>query len=150
MEWYDFFIYASAAGLVFGRLFFEPAGVGAATILAFATIGLSFLFRPLGAFLAGHFGDKYGRRVVLVATLVLMGAATALIGVLPTYAEIGIAAPLLLVFLRSMQGISAGGEWGGAVLMAVEHARARDAGCSARHRRWARPSDSCWPRASWR
>jgi len=122
VEWYDFFIYASAAGLVFGRLFFEPAGAGAATILAFATIGLSFLFRPLGAFLAGHFGDKYGRRVVLVATLVLMGAATALIGVLPTYAEIGIAAPLLLVFLRIMQGISAGGEWGGAVLMAVEHA----------------------------
>ena len=122
VEWYDFFIYASAAGLVFGQLFFEPAGSGLGTLLAFGSVGVSFLFRPLGAFIAGHLGDKYGRRLVLVVTLVLMGVATALIGVLPTYAQIGVAAPVLLVLLRILQGISAGGEWGGAVLMSCEHA----------------------------
>ncbi|MFD4401770.1 MFS transporter [Nocardia sp. NPDC058499] len=122
VEWYDYFIYASAAGLVFGTLFFEPAGSGFGTILSFLTVGVSFLFRPLGAFLAGHFGDKVGRRPVLVATLVLMGTSTALIGLLPTYEAIGIGAPVLLVLLRILQGVSAGGEWGGAVLMAVEHA----------------------------
>lgn len=122
LEWYDFFVYASAAGLVFGKLFFEPAGPSAAMLLSFATVGVSFLFRPLGAVVAGHLGDKYGRRFVLVATLWIMGIATTLIGVLPTYESIGIAAPILLITLRIMQGISAGGEWGGAVLMAVEHA----------------------------
>jgi MFS family permease len=122
VEWYDYFIYASAAGLVFGELFFKPAGPGFATILSFLTVGLSFLFRPLGAFLAGHLGDRHGRRVVLVLTLLLMGASTALIGVLPTYETIGVAAPILLILLRILQGISAGGEWGGAALMAVEHA----------------------------
>ena len=121
VEWYDFFIYATAVGLVFGQLFFAPLGANSA-IVAFATVGVSFLFRPLGAFLAGHFGDKYGRKVVLMWTLILMGAATALIGVLPTYEAIGVWAPILLVLLRILQGISAGGEWGGAVLMAVEHA----------------------------
>ncbi|WP_431247211.1 MFS transporter [Leifsonia xyli] len=122
VEWYDFFIYASAAGLVFGQLFFAPAGPQFATVLSFLTVGVSFLFRPLGAFLAGHFGDRYGRRRVLVVTLILMGLATALVGLLPTYEAIGVAAPILLVLLRVLQGISAGGEWGGAVLMAVEHA----------------------------
>ncbi|GAA3635652.1 MFS transporter [Microbacterium awajiense] len=122
VEWYDFFIYAFAAGLVFAQLFFAPAGEGFAQILSFITVGISFLFRPLGAFLAGHYGDRYGRRVVLMLTLILMGVATTLVGLLPTYAAIGIAAPVLLVFLRVLQGISAGGEWGGAVLMAVEHA----------------------------
>lgn len=122
VEWYDFFIYAAAAGLVFGNLFFGPAGAGVATILSFLTVGISFLFRPLGAFLAGHYGDRYGRRVVLMVTLVMMGVATTLVGLLPTYGAIGIAAPILLIFLRILQGISAGGEWGGAVLMAVEHA----------------------------
>ena len=122
VEWYDFFLYASAAGLVFGQLFFAPAGPGFAQILSFITVGISFLFRPLGAFLAGHLGDKYGRRVVLMLTLMLMGIATTLVGLLPTYAVIGMAAPILIVFLRIVQGISAGGEWGGAVLMAVEHA----------------------------
>ncbi|MFV0433014.1 MAG: MFS transporter [Leucobacter sp.] len=122
VEWYDFFIYAQGAALVFAALFFEPAGPGMAQILSFFTVGISFLFRPLGAFLAGHFGDKYGRRVVLMWTLILMGAATALVGLLPTYASIGAAAPILLICLRVLQGISAGGEWGGAVLMAVEHA----------------------------
>jgi MFS family permease len=122
VEWYDFFIYAFAAGLVFAELFFAPAGEGFAQILSFITVGISFLFRPLGAFLAGHFGDKYGRKVVLMWTLILMGTATTLVGLLPTYAAIGIAAPILLILLRVLQGISAGGEWGGAVLMAVEHA----------------------------
>lgn len=121
VEWYDFFIYATAVGLVFGQLFFAPLGANSA-IVAFATVGVSFLFRPLGAFLAGHFGDKYGRKVVLMWTLILMGAATALIGLLPTYEAIGVWAPILLVLLRILQGVSAGGEWGGAVLMAVEHA----------------------------
>ena len=116
VEWYDFFIYATAVGLVFGQLFFEPLGTNSA-IVAFATVGVSFLFRPLGAFLAGHYGDKFGRKAVLMWTLILMGAATALIGVLPTYDAIGVAAPILLVLLRILQGISAGGEWGGAVLM---------------------------------
>ncbi|MGM1017508.1 MAG: MFS transporter [Actinomycetota bacterium] len=121
VEWYDFFIYATAVGLVFGQLFFAPLGANSA-LIAFATVGVSFLFRPLGAFLAGHYGDKLGRKTVLMWTLILMGVATALIGVLPTYEAIGIAAPVMLVLLRILQGISAGGEWGGAVLMAVEHA----------------------------
>lgn len=121
VEWYDFFIYATAVGLVFAELFFAPLGANSA-LVAFATVGVSFLFRPLGAFLAGHFGDKYGRKVVLMWTLILMGAATALIGVLPTYEAIGVWAPIFLVLLRILQGVSAGGEWGGAVLMAVEHA----------------------------
>lgn len=122
IEWYDFFLYASAAGLIFGKLFFEPAGPQAATIIAFATVGVSFLFRPLGAFLAGHYGDRIGRKSMLVITLILMGAATTLIGVLPTYDQAGVIAPILLMLLRILQGLSTGGEWGGAVLMAVEHA----------------------------
>lgn len=122
VEWYDFFLYATAAGLVFGRLFFEPAGPQFSTILSFARVGVSFLFRPLGAFLAGHFGDKIGRKAMLVVTLILMGVATTLIGLLPTHDQIGMAAPVLLVLLRILQGLSTGGEWGGAVLMAVEHA----------------------------
>jgi MFS family permease len=125
VEWYDFFIYAQAAGLVFAGLFFGPLNEdfpGLAQIISFVTVGISFLFRPLGAFLAGHFGDRIGRRPMLVLTLILMGVATTLVGFLPTYAQIGVAAPILLILLRVLQGISAGGEWGGAVLMAVEHA----------------------------
>ncbi|OUM44617.1 MFS transporter [Arthrobacter sedimenti] len=122
IEWYDFFIYATAAGLVFASVFFAPAGESIGLLLAFASVGISFLFRPLGAFLAGHFGDRLGRRPMLVMTLILMGASTTLIGVLPTYETAGILAPVMLLLLRILQGISAGGEWGGAVLMAVEHA----------------------------
>ena len=121
VEWYDYFIYATAVALVFNELFFSALGANS-VLLGFATVGISFLFRPLGAFLAGHFGDKYGRKTVLMWTLILMGAATALIGLLPTAAAIGVTAPILLVLLRILQGLSAGGEWGGAVLMAVEHA----------------------------
>jgi MFS family permease len=125
IEWYDFFVYAQAAGLAFVPLFFSPMTQNnplLAQIISFATIGLSFLFRPLGAIVSGHMGDRFGRRGVLVMTLILMGSATALIGLLPTYAQIGAWAPALLMFLRILQGFSAGGEWGGAALMSVEYA----------------------------
>lgn len=128
IEWYDYFLYAAASGLIFNELFFGGLGSTLSTMVAFATVGISFLFRPLGAFLAGHYGDKLGRRVVLIITLIAMGAATALIGFLPTYDSIGIAAPILLIVLRVIQGISAGGEWGGAVLLAVEHAEVKHRG----------------------
>ena len=124
IEWYDYFIYATGAALVFAELFFKPAGENIALLLSFATVGISFLFRPLGAFLAGHFGDLIGRRAMLVLTLLLMGGSTTLIGLLPTYSQLGLGAPILLLVLRIIQGVSAGGEWGGAVLMAVEHAPA--------------------------
>lgn len=122
IEWYDYFLYAAVAGLVFNHLMFGPLEGGLATIISFLTVGLSFLFRPVGAFLAGHFADRFGRRVVLMVTLIAMGGATTLIGVLPTYETAGIWAPILLITLRIIQGISAGGEWGSAVLMAAEHA----------------------------
>lgn len=122
IEWYDYFLYAATAGLVFNQLMFSGLGPEASTIVSFLTVGLSFLFRPLGAFLAGHFADKAGRRLVLMVTLVAMGAATTLIGLLPTYAAIGVWSPVLLITLRIIQGISAGGEWGSAVLLSVEHA----------------------------
>ncbi|WP_353828182.1 MFS transporter, partial [Agromyces sp. SYSU T0242] len=114
IEWYDFFIYAQAAGLVLAPLFLAPLAESNATlaqVLAFATIGISFLFRPLGAVVAGWLGDKLGRKRMLVFTLILMGLSTSLIGFLPTYAAIGIAAPILLITLRILQGFSAGGEW---------------------------------------
>ncbi|WP_051110283.1 MFS transporter [Saccharomonospora halophila] len=125
IEWYDFFIYAQAASLVLAPLFFSPLSAdspGLADLISLATIGISFLFRPLGAVVAGRFGDRLGRKKMLVFTLVTMGAATTLIGLLPTYGDIGVAAPLVLVLLRIVQGFSAGGEWGGAALMSVEHA----------------------------
>lgn len=122
IEWYDFFLYAAVAGLVFNQTMFGQVTGGAATIISFASVGLSFLFRPLGAFLAGHFGDKLGRRFVLMVTLFAMGSATTLIGLVPSFETVGVGAPLILIFLRIVQGISAGGEWGSAVLLAVEHA----------------------------
>ena len=124
IEWYDYFLYAAVAGLVFNQVMFGPLGPAAATIASFLTVGLSFLFRPLGAVLAGHFGDRLGRRGVLMVTLFTMGTATALIGLLPTYETAGWIAPAALVVLRILQGTSAGGEWGSAVLLAVEHAPA--------------------------
>ncbi|MFG1977353.1 MFS transporter [Nonomuraea fuscirosea] len=125
IEWYDFFIYAQAAGLVFGPLFLAPVNErapGLATLISLATIGISFLFRPLGAIIAGRYGDRLGRKRMLVLTLLLMGVATMLIGLLPPYETIGVAAPIALILLRVIQGFSAGGEWGGAALLAVEHA----------------------------
>ncbi len=125
IEWYDFFIYAQAATLVLAPLYLAPVSEsrpGLATVISLATIGISFLFRPLGAIVAGRYGDRLGRKKMLVFTLLLMGGSTALIGLLPTYASIGITAPIVLIVLRILQGFSAGGEWGGAALMAVEHA----------------------------
>ncbi|MFF1251360.1 MFS transporter [Pseudarthrobacter sp. NPDC058329] len=125
IEWYDFFIFAQLTATLLSPLFLAPLNAsnpGLAQILSFALIGISFLFRPLGAVVAGHLGDRLGRKAMLVFTLVMMGAATALIGMLPTYAQIGAWAPILLITLRIIQGFSAGGEWGGAALMAVEHA----------------------------
>ncbi|MDU0968181.1 MAG: MFS transporter [Actinomycetaceae bacterium] len=131
VEWYDFFIYSNAVALVFGPLFFEPLAkenTVLAQLIGFATVGISFFFRPLGAMVAGHLGDKIGRKAMMVATLLLMGGATVLVGCLPTYASIGMAAPFLLIALRILQGFAAGGEWGGAALMAVEHAPAKRRG----------------------
>lgn len=132
VEWYDFFIYANAAAIVFAPLFFDPfvqgSGELAGRLISFATVGISFFFRPLGAAIAGHFGDKLGRKAMLVATLLLMGAATFVIGLLPTYAGAGVVAPIALLLLRILQGLAAGGEWGGAALMAVEHAPVKKRG----------------------
>lgn len=122
IEWYDFYVYATAAALVFGPLFFPSGDPVAETAAAFATFAVAFLVRPFGGILFGHIGDKLGRRVSLVITLMLMGIATVLVGCLPTYETIGIAAPILLILLRALQGLAVGGEWGGAVLMSVEHA----------------------------
>src|SRR5699024_1716278 len=121
----DFFIYAQAAALIFATQFFNPASNESpvlAQVIAWASLGISFLFRPLGAVIAGHLGDRLGRKPVLVITLLGMGGATVAMGLLPTYAAIGVAAPVILVLLRILQGLSAGGEWGGAALLAVEHA----------------------------
>ena len=122
IEWYDFFIYGTAAALVFPALFFPEFSETAGTLAAFATFGVGFFARPVGGIIFGHYGDRIGRKTMLVLTLTIMGVATTLIGLLPTYAAIGVAAPLLLVVLRFCQGLGVGGEWGGAVLMAVEHA----------------------------
>jgi len=123
VEWYDFFLYGSAAALVFGALFFPEADPVNATLLAFGTYAVGFVARPLGGIVFGHFGDRVGRKKMLVTSLMLMGGATIAIGLLPTYATIGIAAPLLLLACRLLQGFAVGGEWGGAVLMAAEHGR---------------------------
>ncbi|GAA4064705.1 MFS transporter [Agromyces indicus] len=122
IEWYDFYVYATAAALVFGPLFFPSGDPLAETAAAFATFAVAFVVRPFGGILFGHIGDKLGRRLSLVLTLLLMGIATVLVGLLPTYETIGLAAPILLIFLRALQGLAVGGEWGGAVLMSVEHA----------------------------
>jgi metabolite-proton symporter len=121
IEWYDFFLYGTASALVFNKLFFPNFDPLAGTMAAFATYAVGFFARPVGGIVFGHFGDKIGRKSMLVTTLMLMGVATVLIGLLPTYSQIGVWAPILLVLLRFVQGFGVGGEWGGAVLMAVEH-----------------------------
>src|SRR5919112_1394699 len=131
IEWYDFFLYGSAAALVFNKLFFPSFDPLVGTLLAFTTAAIGFVARPLGGIVFGHFGDRVGRKNVLVVTLLLMGVATFLIGLLPGYATIGVAAPLLLVTLRFVQGLGLGGEWGGAVLMSIEHGDPRRRGFNA-------------------
>ena len=121
VEWYDFFLYATAAGLVFNRVFFPGESTLVGTLLAFATFAVGFVMRPVGGLVFGHIGDRIGRKRSLALTMLIMGVATALIGVLPTAAQIGVWAPLLLLLLRMLQGVALGGEWGGAVLLAVEH-----------------------------
>jgi MFS family permease len=125
IEWYDYYIFGTAAALVFGSLFYPGFSPVAGTLAAFATFAVGFVARPLGAAIIGHFGDRIGRKSMLVLTLLLTGGATFAIGLLPTYAAIGIGAPLLLVLLRLLQGFGVGGEWGGAVLIATEHASPR-------------------------
>ncbi len=124
IEFYDFFVYGTAAALILGPLFFPTFSPVAGTLAAFATFGVGFVARPLGSVLFGHIGDRRGRRPVLVASLLLTGASTVAVGCVPTYDTIGVAAPLLLLALRFLQGLGLGGEWGGAVLLAVEHASA--------------------------
>ncbi|HEV2530236.1 MFS transporter [Phenylobacterium sp.] len=128
IEWYDFFLYGTAAALVFNKLFFPKSDPLTGTMLAFATYALGFAARPLGGIVFGHFGDRIGRKRLLMVSLVLMGASSAAIGLLPTYASAGAAAPIALTLLRLIQGFAVGGEWGGAVLMAAEYGDARRRG----------------------
>ncbi|MGC5022455.1 MFS transporter [Micromonospora sp. DT47] len=136
IEWYDFFVFGSAAALVFNTLFFPKFDPLVGTILAFATYAVGFVARPIGGIVFGHFGDRVGRKRMLVLSLLIMGVATFAIGLLPTYASIGVWAPILLVICRLLQGFAVGGEWGGAVLMVAEH------GDPARRGFWA-----SWPQA---
>jgi len=122
VEWYDFLIYGTAAALVFNKLFFPSFDPLVGTLAAFGTYAVGFVARPLGGALFGHFGDRTGRKAMLTLTMLIMGAGTFLIGCLPTYDSIGVWAPILLIVLRLLQGIGIGGEWGGAVLMVIEHA----------------------------
>ncbi|KON79613.1 MHS family MFS transporter [Azoarcus sp. PA01] len=122
IEWYDFFLYGVVAGIVFNKLYFPASDPLVSTMLAYGTFAVGFLSRPLGGVIFGHFGDKLGRKSMLVMTLMIMGVSTVLIGLVPTYDHIGIWAPLILLVLRIAQGIGLGGEWGGAVLMAFEYA----------------------------
>lgn len=128
IEWYDFFLYGVVAGIVFNKLYFPASDPLVATLLAYATFAVGFITRPLGGVIFGHFGDKLGRKSMLVMTLLIMGVSTVLIGLVPTYAQIGIWAPILLLLLRVLQGIGLGGEWGGAVLMTFEYAPAGQKG----------------------
>ena len=136
VEWYDFFLYGSAAALVFGPLFFPEQTPFIGVLLAFGTYAIGFAARPIGALVFGHFGDRIGRKKLLVVSLLMMGGATFLIGLLPTYGSVGVLAPTLLILLRLIQGFALGGEWGGAVLMVSEHGKPEHRGF------WA-----SWPQA---
>ncbi|WP_293675810.1 MFS transporter [uncultured Phenylobacterium sp.] len=128
IEWYDFFLYGTAAALVFNKLFFPASEPLVGTMLAFGTYALGFAARPLGGIVFGHFGDRIGRKRLLMLSLILMGVATVLIGCLPTHGQVGILAPILLILLRLVQGFAVGGEWGGAVLIVAEHGDAKGRG----------------------
>ena len=121
IEWYDFFLYGTAAALIFPKLFFPQFSPFAGTLASFATFGVGLIARPVGGVVFGHFGDRVGRKSMLVITLLLMGSATLMVGLLPTFKDIGVLAPTFLVVLRFLQGFAVGGEWGGATLMTVEH-----------------------------
>jgi MFS family permease len=131
VEFYDFLLYGTAAALVFGQLFFSDLTPVVATIASFGTLAVGYIVRPLGGVIFGHFGDRIGRKSMLVLTMSIMGAASFAIGLLPTYQTIGILAPILLILLRLIQGFAVGGEWGGAALMALEHSDKRKRGFSA-------------------
>ncbi|MEI6003392.1 MHS family MFS transporter [Paraburkholderia bengalensis] len=122
IEWYDFYVYSTAAALVLGKLFFPSTSALAGTLAAFATFWIGFVSRPIGGIVFGHLGDRVGRKKTLIITLMLMGCCTTAMGLLPTYAQVGFTAPVLLVVLRLLQGIAIGGEWGGAVVLSSEHA----------------------------
>ena len=128
IEWYDFYIFGTAAALVFGRVFYPEISPAAGLMASFATFWVGFLARPIGGLIFGHFGDKFGRKNTLVVSLLLMGTATTLIGFLPTYAQVGMLAPVLLIILRACQGLAVGGEWGGAVLLATENSSEKKKG----------------------
>ncbi|MBF4163095.1 MFS transporter [Nocardioides acrostichi] len=131
VEFYDFLLYGTAASLVFGQLFFSELSDSAALTASFATFAVGYVARPLGGFLFGHLGDRVGRKATLMTTMTIMGLSSTLIGFLPTHDQIGTAAPLLLLGLRVLQGVAVGGEWGGAALMALEHAPERERGLAA-------------------
>ena len=131
VEFYDFLLYGTAAALVFGQLFFSDLSPVVATIASFGTLAVGYIVRPLGGVIFGHFGDRIGRKSMLVLTMSIMGAASFAIGLLPTYATIGALAPILLILLRLIQGFAVGGEWGGAALMALEHSDEKKRGFSA-------------------
>src|ERR1700743_2234471 len=132
VEWYDFFLYGVVAGIVFNKLYFPAHDALVSTMLAYGTFAVGFITRPLGGVIFGHFGDKVGRKSALICTLVIMGVSTAGVAFVPTFAQIGIWAPILLLALRVLQGIGLGGEWGGAVLMAYEYAEPNQRGCLGR------------------
>ena len=152
IEFYDFYVYATAAALVFGELFFPAGAPGAQQLAAFATLAVAFFARPVGSLVFGHFGDRVGRKSTLVASLLTMGVSTTLVAILPTYATAGWIAPVALCVLRFGQGFGLGGEWGGAALLAVEHAppgwRARSLRRTCTFRRWRtrRSAFRCWRR----
>jgi metabolite-proton symporter len=128
VEWYDFLLYGTAAALVFGKVFFPRSDALTGTMFAFATYGVGFLARPVGGVVFGHFGDRIGRKKLLMLSMLIMGGATLLIGVLPTFNQVGVLAPILLVLLRLAQGFGLGGQWGGAILMSAEYGDARRRG----------------------
>lgn len=145
IEWYDFFLYGSAAALVFNKLFFPDSEPLVGTLLSFLTYAVGFAARPLGALVFGHYGDRLGRKKLLVLSLLMMGGATFAIGLLPTHATVGAAAPVLLTVLRLVQGFALGGEWGGAVLLVSEHGDAKRRGFWASWPQTGRRPGSCSP-----
>lgn len=142
IEFYDFMLYATAAAIVFNHIFFVDLSPAMATFASFATLAAGYVARPLGGIIFGHFGDKLGRKGVLVVSMLMMGLATVTIGLLPSYAQIGVAAPLLLVTMRIIQGLAVGGEWGGAMLIALEHAPGGKRGFAAAFANLGAPAGS--------